>query len=182
MANISENTKCSFMSYQGKKVTLLLYGTMSLYHYFLETIGQKQFIQRNFFSYCHLNWGHHNSWPDCWNRYLKDFYVSFSPLWIDSPHHSQTIHSFMEHLLRVYYVLSTKHTGTPLVAQMVKNLPSIQETWVWSLGQEDSLEKGMATHSSILTWRIPWAEEPVGLQSMWLTFKLYKGQGTHTTL
>ena len=43
---------------------------------------------------------------------------------------------------------------------MVKNLPTVQETWVQSLGQEDSLEKGMATHSSILAWRIPWTEEP----------------------
>ena len=44
----------------------------------------------------------------------------------------------------------------------------MQETWVWSLGQEDPLEKGMATHSSILAWRIPWTEEPGGLQSMGL--------------
>jgi len=43
-----------------------------------------------------------------------------------------------------------------LVAQTVKNLPAMQETWVQSLGQEDPLEKGMATHSSILAWRIPW--------------------------
>ena len=49
---------------------------------------------------------------------------------------------------------------------MVKNLPVIQETWVRSLDQEDPLEKGMATHSSILAWRIPWAGEPGGLQSM----------------
>ena len=55
-----------------------------------------------------------------------------------------------------------------LVAQMVKNLPAMQETGVWSWGQEDPLEKGMAIHSSILAWRIPWTEEPGGLQSMWL--------------
>ena len=54
------------------------------------------------------------------------------------------------------------------MAQMVKNLPAMQETQVRSLGQEDSLEKGMATHSSILAWRIPWTEEPGGLQSMGL--------------
>ena len=53
-----------------------------------------------------------------------------------------------------------------LAAQMVKSLPAMQETWVWSLGQVDPLEKGMATFSSILTWRIPWTEEPGGLQSM----------------
>ena len=49
---------------------------------------------------------------------------------------------------------------------MVKNLPAIQKTWVQSLGQEDPMEKGMSPHSSILTWRIPWTEESVGLQSM----------------
>ena len=46
-----------------------------------------------------------------------------------------------------------------LVVHMVKNLPAMQESWVWSLGQEDSLEKGTATHSSILAWRILWTEE-----------------------
>ena len=48
---------------------------------------------------------------------------------------------------------------------MVKNLPARQETWVRSLGQEDPLEKEMATNSGILVWRIPWTEEPGGLQS-----------------
>ena len=52
-----------------------------------------------------------------------------------------------------------------LVAQTVKYLPAMQETWVQSLGREDPLEKEMATHSSILVWRIPWTEEPGGLQS-----------------
>ena len=47
---------------------------------------------------------------------------------------------------------------------MVKNLPAIQETWVQSLDQEDPLEEGMATHSSILVWKIPWTEESDGLQ------------------
>ena len=53
-----------------------------------------------------------------------------------------------------------------MVAQTVKNLPAMQETQVQSLGQDDFLEKGMATHSSILTWKIPWTQEPVSLQSM----------------
>ena len=53
-----------------------------------------------------------------------------------------------------------------LVAQTVKNPLAMQETWVQSLGQEDSLQKGMATHPSILAWRIPWTEEPGGLQSV----------------
>ena len=51
---------------------------------------------------------------------------------------------------------------------MVKRLPEMQETWVQSLGQEDPLEKEMATHSSILAWKIPWSEEPDRLQSMGL--------------
>ena len=51
------------------------------------------------------------------------------------------------------------------MAQLVKNLPAMQEPWVQSLGWEDPLEKGMAAHSSILAWRIPWTEEPGGLQS-----------------
>ena len=50
-----------------------------------------------------------------------------------------------------------------LVAQTVKNLPAMQETWVRSLGQEDPLEKGMTTHSSSLAWRIPWTEKLSGL-------------------
>ena len=49
---------------------------------------------------------------------------------------------------------------------MAKNLPAVQETRVQSMGQEDPLKKGMATHSSILAWRIPWTEKPGGLQSM----------------
>ena len=53
-----------------------------------------------------------------------------------------------------------------LVAQWVKNLSAVQETWVQSLGWEDPLEKEMATHSSILAWRILWMEEAGGLQSM----------------
>jgi len=54
------------------------------------------------------------------------------------------------------------------MAQTVKNLPEMQKTWVLSLGQEDTLEKRMATHSSILAWWIAWTEDPGGLQSMGL--------------
>jgi len=54
------------------------------------------------------------------------------------------------------------------MAQMIKRLPTMQETWVQSLGWEDLLEKEMATHSSILAWKIPWMEEPGRLQSMGL--------------
>ena len=52
------------------------------------------------------------------------------------------------------------------MAQTVKNPPAMQETWILSLGWEDPVEKGMVTHSSILAWRIPWTEEPGGLQPM----------------
>ena len=54
------------------------------------------------------------------------------------------------------------------MAQTVKNLPAMQETWIQSLTQEDPLEKGVASHCSILAWRIPWTEEPGELQSMGL--------------
>ena len=56
-----------------------------------------------------------------------------------------------------------------LVAQMVKHLPAMQETWVQSVGEEDLLEKEMAIHSIILAWRIPWTEKPGGPQSMGVT-------------
>ena len=56
------------------------------------------------------------------------------------------------------------HFGASLVAQMVKNPPTMQETWVQSLVWEDTLEKGMATHSSILAWKVPRTEELCGLQ------------------
>ena len=65
---------------------------------------------------------------------------------------------------RLLYILAWP--GASLVAQMVKNLPQVQEIWVQSLGWEDPLEKGMATHSSFLAWKIPWTEEPGGLQSV----------------
>ena len=61
-----------------------------------------------------------------------------------------------------------KVNGASLVSQMVKNLPAMPETCVRSLGQEDPLQVGMATHSSILAWKIPWTEQPDGLQSMGL--------------
>ena len=61
---------------------------------------------------------------------------------------------------------SPRQAWASQVAQRVKKLPAMPETWVQSLGQEDPLEEEMATHSSILAWRIPWTGEPGGLQSM----------------
>ena len=71
--------------------------------------------------------------------------------------------------LRQSAVLSPCGNPVTLVTQLVKNPPAMWETWVWSLGWEDPLEKGMATHSSILARRIPWTEVPGGLQSMRVT-------------
>ena len=62
-----------------------------------------------------------------------------------------------------FYVDDFK-SGASLVAQMVKNLPAMQETWVQPLGQEDPLKKGKAIHSSILVWRIQWSEDPGRLE------------------
>ena len=81
---------------------------------------------------------------------------------------------------------SLQYSWASLVAQMVKNLPAMQETWVWSLSWEDSLQKGMGTPSGILAWRIPRTEEPGRLQSMglqsighnWATFTHFSGYPT----
>ena len=75
---------------------------------------------------------------------------------------SQVICAKIEHFPALDYI------ETSPVAQMVKRLPTMQGAWVQSLGQEDPLEKEMATHSSTLSWKIPWTEEPVRLQTMGL--------------
>ena len=62
--------------------------------------------------------------------------------------------------------IALEYFRASLVAQLVKNLPAMQETWVQSLSWEDLLEEGMATHSSILAWKIPWTDEPGSLQSI----------------
>ena len=64
-------------------------------------------------------------------------------------------------------ITSTVALYTCAMAQMVKNLPALQETWVLSLGREDPLEEGMATHPSILAWSVPWTEEPGRLYNPW---------------
>ena len=84
-------------------------------------------------------------------------------------HSTFSISRWFVHIQRVGSIKKREKRPNPVVyyfahkAQKVKNLPAIQETWVCSLGQEEPLEKGMATHSSILAWRIPWTEEPGGL-------------------
>ena len=69
-------------------------------------------------------------------------------------------------LWRVLHLFGCFLKGPSPVAQTVKSLPTVQEAWVQSLGWENLLEKGMATHSSFLAWEIPWTEEPGRLQSM----------------
>ena len=87
---------------------------------------------------------------------------------------SGEVHRFIWVWIPIYHLLAVISSYRPykirayLVAQMVKNLPAMQETQVWSLGWEEPLEKGRATHFSTLTWKIPWTEEPGGLQSMGL--------------
>ena len=73
-----------------------------------------------------------------------------------------TVEGDCSHEIKRYFI----HRRTSLVAQRVKHLPAIRETWVRSLGWEDPLEKEMATHSSTLAWKIPWTEKPGRLQSM----------------
>ena len=71
-------------------------------------------------------------------------------------------------ILVFVFVLDCRLSSASQVAQWVKNPPAMHETWVGFLGLEDPLEEGMATHSGILAWRIPWTEEPGRLQSMGL--------------
>ena len=85
-------------------------------------------------------------------------------------------------IVKLYYILHVHTIWTSLVVQMIKNLPAIQETPIRSLGQDDPLEKGMVTHSSILAWRIPWTEEPGRLQSMGSPrVRLHWATNTHTS-
>ena len=94
--------------------------------------------------------------------------VAKSPKWLsDQTQHTLAWMFVLNVLLGLQVPISSLFSLgnliTSLVAQMVKNLPTMQETQVWPLHQRDPLEKGMATHSSILAWRIPWTEEPGGL-------------------
>ena len=94
------------------------------------------------------------AWSTCW--YLQDADCCL-------------LGGFLHIGLRIYQIiLRSGQLRTSVVAQMVKNLPAMQEAQVQSLGREDALWKEMATHSNILTWRISWTEKPGGLQSMLL--------------
>ena len=106
---------------------------------------------------------------DAWRRLLRVPWTvrrsNQSILKEISPEYSLEGWNFML-MLKFQYFGHLLHRGASLVAQRLKCLPAMWETWVRSLDQEDPLEKEMATHSSILAWRIPWMEEPGGLQSM----------------
>ena len=84
--------------------------------------------------------------------------------WIEEPSRLQSMGSQSRTQLKRFSTHVHMH-WTSLVAQMVKSLPTVWETWVQSLGWEDPLEKEMATHSSILVWKTPWTEKPGRLQS-----------------
>ena len=105
--------------------------------------------------------GHH----ECWQSSSSTGYISHWLLLCNSLHVYISTASHSQGRKRYHYY----RQRASLVAQLLKNLPALQETWVrslWSLGQEDPLEKEMATHSSTLAWKIPWTEKPGGLQSM----------------
>ena len=98
-----------------------------------------------------------------WEIHGQRSLVGYSP-WGHKESDTTEIDLANTHMLINYSPFPTRVAS--LVAQLVKNLPTMQEIWVQFLGQENPLEKEMATHSSILAWRIQWTEEPGGLQSM----------------
>ena len=89
--------------------------------------------------------------------------IRIRTLWGD-----QLASEHFDNVLKMYVILENVQAWASLVAQSIKHLPAMQEMWVRFLGWKDPLEKEMATHSSILGWRIPWTEEPRKLQSMGL--------------
>ena len=105
------------------------------------------------------------------NEYLG--LISFRIVWFDLLAVQETLKSLLQHhslkalilWCSAFFMAQLSHPCTSLVAQMVKHLPTMQDTWVQSLGQEDLLGKEMATHSSTLAWKIPWTEELGRLQS-----------------
>ena len=103
-----------------------------------------------------MNLKNYTEWKNwIWNVYTMWFHLCIIPEMAK-----------LQKWKRDYWLPVVKTEVATLVAQMVKNAPAMQETWVQSLGWEDPLTRGMATHSSILPCRIPWTEDPGGIQSM----------------
>ena len=105
-------------------------------------------------------------WPEVSEHPLSFKSRGSSGLWKLLKNTPSKFHPFLSS--QVLFVSHLSYCGASLVAQMVKNLPAMRETWVQFLDRKDPPEKRMATHSSILAWRIPWIEESGGLQSMGL--------------
>ena len=112
-----------------------------------------------------LGYGNLN-WDKSRNRFLKIWWSAGSCMNSKVAFFSCTMKALTRRCPNTGPFLKLMYDWAFLVAQMVKNLPAMQETWVWSMGQEDPLEGEMTTYSSILAWRIPWTEEPGRLQSM----------------
>ena len=106
------------------------------------------------------------------NVAIENYYCNRKLLLLDV---SPSVNSWLHHCPNEIHSISS------LVVQTVKNLLAMRETWVQSLSQEDPLEYGMATHSSVLAWRIPWTKEPGELQSMgWQRVRHDWASNTHT--
>ena len=122
-------------------------------------------------------WSHSSLGEEGWQDWFLGVWANL-PLRLNARIHGPRLVTLFPEQLSL---ICSSHQWAFLVAQRVKNLLAMHKTRVWSGGQEDPLEKGMATHSSILAWRIPWTEEPGGLQTMgsqesdmteWLTLSL----------
>ena len=135
----------------------------------------------------------HIKWPVYWNFSFSispsneySELISFRIDWFNLAPVQRTLKSHLQHhssktsilWCLAFFMVQLSYPWASLVAQMVKNLPAVRETWGPPLGWEDPLEKGTATHSSNLAWKIPWTEKPGMLQSMgservghdWVTF------------
>ena len=119
---------------------------------------------------------------ESWRSFLYNSSVCPSHLfWVSSASvRSIPLLSFIVPIYQRSLHVMQGRTGASLTAQTVKNLPAMRETWVPALGWEDPWEEGVATHSSPLAWRIPWTEEPVGLESMGLQRVRHDWVSKHT--
>ena len=123
----------------------------------------------------------------CWfphNWVFASF--SLSNVWdLFFPHNTDSSvrirESAFEEVPQLFFLTPTKNFQV-LVTEMVNNLPAMREYWVRSLGREDTLERGMATHSSILAWRIPWSEDPGGLPRLRVGHDWVTNTHTHRNL